>query len=1051
MRNLISGVRAKILKPAKLQMAGWMFLFISTLSSGAASSKLEFNRDIRPILSDKCFYCHGPDKSHRKADLRLDVRADAIAAKAIIPGKPDESELIVRVFTTNEDDLMPPPEAHKALTPAQKEMLKKWVAQGAEYQEHWAYLPPQRMTLPTVADTKWVRTPVDNFIAARLTESKLAPSAEADRRTLLRRLSLDLTGLPPTVAEVEAFLRDKDPKAYEKQVERLLRSPHYGERMAVPWLDAVRFTDTVGYHGDQNQNIFPYREYVINAFNNNKRFDQFTIEQLAGDLLPNPTTEQIIATGFNRLNMMTREGGAQPKEYLAKYAADRVRTVGTAWLGSTLGCAECHDHKFDPFTAKDFYAMAAYFSDVKQWGVYSDYKYTPEPELKGFNNEFPFPPEMQVSSPYLKERSQELRFKLQAIADVSAREVDKDAYKQWREQSMIWLKKNPSGWNSPAGIAISTENMAKKNAKDKKAVAKQADFLSVTNAKTEADGSILFATKRAGSDRYEIALPDMDLTALRLELLPTSADKPSILHKDATTASIKFKAALKRAGETKPEPLTIDHGMASHWDERYKDGSAIIGVRDMWKVSSKHLQEPQTAVWQFQAIKQVKAGDVLELTLDENPAARVRWSVAPFASLNPLAPLTDAAALLNKHKSLAKSADLAELFLLSTQSDTNALKEFRQTRTDWLECRDGQAQTLITVAWQPREVRVLPRGNWQDDSGKVVSPYPPEFLIQKKTDDSRRLNRLDLAHWIVSPENPLTSRVIMNRLWKQFFGNGLCNSIEDLGAQGEWPSHPELLDWLAVEFRDSGWDYRHMVRLMVNSAAYRQSSNLKKEVIEADPENRLLASQNPRRLDAEFVRDNALFVAGLLNLDIGGPSAKPYQPPGYYESLQFPDRDYIAHMDDRQYRRGLYMHWQRTFLHPMLANFDAPSREECTGVRVASNTPQQALTLLNDPSFVEAARVLAQEVMESSKNDSRRLETAFKRALAREPKEAEKKSLLALLKQQETFYQGAAAEAEKLLKVGNSPRNTALPAHEHAAWTSVCRVILNLHETITRY
>jgi hypothetical protein len=1051
MRNSISGILAKILTPASLHLAGCLFLLSTVSPVGAASPKLEFNRDIRPILSDKCFYCHGPDKNHRKADLRLDIRADALAGKAFVPGKPAESELIARIFTKDEDDLMPPPEAHKILTPAQKETLKQWVEQGAEYQEHWAYLPPKRSTPPAASNPAWIRTPIDNFIAAKLSEHKLTPSPEADRRTLLRRLSLDLTGLPPTVAEVEAFMRDKSPKAYEKQVERLLQSRHYGERMAVPWLDAVRFTDTVGYHGDQNQNIFPYREYVINSFNSNKRFDQFTIEQLAGDLLPNPTTEQIIATGFNRLNMMTREGGAQAKEYLAKYAADRVRTVGTAWLGSTLGCAECHDHKFDPFTAKDFYSMAAFFSDVKQWGVYSDYKYTPEPELKGFNNEFPFPPEMQVSSPYLKERSQKLRFKLQAIAEVSAREADKDAYKQWREQSLVWLKQNPSGWNTPIGIILSTENMAKKNAKDKKAVAKQADFLSVTNAKTEADGSIHFAAKRNGSDRYEITLPDMNLASLRLELLPASDDKTSILHKDATAASIKFKATLKRSGNAKPETLSIDHGMANLWDERYASGSAIIGVRDMWKVSSKHLNEPHTAVWQFKDIKQVKAGDVLELTLAENPAARVRWSVAPFASLNPLAPLVEATSLLSKHKSPAKSSELAELFLLSSQSDTNALKEFRQARTDWLECRDGNAQTLITVAWEPKETRVLPRGNWQDESGKIVSPYPPEFLTRSKTTDAQRLNRLDLAKWIVSPENPLTARVIMNRLWKQFFGNGLYNSVEDIGAQGEWPSHPELLDWLAVEFQESGWDYRHMVRLMVNSAAYRQSSNLKKEVIEADPDNRLLASQNPRRLDAEFVRDNALFVAGLLNLDVGGPSAKPYQPPGYYESLQFPDRDYIANTDDRQYRRGLYMHWQRTFLHPMLANFDAPSREECTGVRVASNTPQQALTLLNDPSFVEAARMLAQEVMESSKSDSRRLELAFKRALAREPKDTEKKSLLALLEKQTTFYQGASEDADKLLKVGNAPRNTSLSPYEHAAWTSVCRVILNLHETITRY
>lgn len=1025
------------------------------VNTSADTAKIEFNRDIRPILSDKCFYCHGPDKNHRKADLRLDVRSNAIEDKAIVPGKAAESELIKRILTTDADDLMPPPEAHKELTALQKETLKQWINQGAEYQEHWAYIQPKRTTPPSVSNPKWERTPIDAFILARLEEHKLSPSPEADRRTLLRRLSLDLTGLPPTIAEVEAFVRDRDPKAYEKQVERLLLSPHYGERMAVPWLDAVRFTDTVGYHGDQNQNIFPYREYVINSFNHNKPFDQFTIEQLAGDLLPNPTDEQIIATGFNRLNMMTREGGAQAKEYLAKYTADRVRTIGTAWLGSTLGCAECHNHKFDPFTAKDFYAMGAFFADVKQWGVYSDYKYTPVPELKGWNNEYPFPPEMQVESPYLKARSEAERFKLEAIANVSAQTLAKakdtrHAYRDWREESLRWLKQNSTGWNTPDKVTITTENTAKKNSKNKKDVAGKPDFLSVTDAQFQADGSIEFSKKRSGDDRYDIALPAMQLASLRLELLP-EAGGTNILHDGSTAATIKFKAVLKRASGGKPEALAIDHGMATQWDERYSSGSAVIGVRDMWKVSSKHLDQAQSAVWQFKEGKIIQAGDILEITLDANPAVRVRWSVSPFASLDPFdSSLSATLAELKKQKTPSKSAALAELFLLSSQIDANALAEFRKTRTDWLECRDGHAQTLITVAWKPMESRVLPRGNWQDESGQMVVPFPPEFLTKAKPSDER-LTRLDLAKWIVSAENPLTTRVVMNRLWKQFFGNGIYNSIEDIGAQGEWPSHPELLDWLAVEFRESGWDYKHMVRLMVNSAAYRQSSRLKQEVLDADPDNRLLASQNPRRLDAEFVRDNALFVAGLLNLDIGGPSVKPYQPPGYYESLQFPDRDYVANTDERQYRRGLYMHWQRTFLHPMLANFDAPSREECTGVRVVSNTPQQALTLLNDPSFVEAARVLAQEVMESSRSDSRRLEFAFKRVLAREPKDAEKESLLPLLKQQTDFYRSNAEDADKLLKIGISPRNEALPDYEHAAWTSVCRVILNLHETITRY
>jgi hypothetical protein len=1025
----------------------------------ADSNKIEFNRDIRPILSDKCFYCHGPDKNHRKGKLRLDQREDALAKKAIIPGKPTESELIARIFSTDKDELMPPPDAHKALTPAQKETLKKWVEQGAEYQAHWSYIIPQRTTVPVVTNPKWLRNNVDAFILARLEAAKLQPSEEADRRTLLRRLSLDLTGLPPTPAEVDAFLKDKSPQAYEKQVERLMQSSHYGERMAVPWLDAVRFTDTVGYHGDQNQNIFPYRDYVIASFNNNKPFDQFTIEQLAGDLLPKPTAEQIVATGFNRLNMMTREGGAQPKEYLAKYAADRVRTVGNAWLGSTLNCSECHDHKFDPFTTKDFYSMAAFFADVKQWGVYSYYNYTPTPELKGFNNEYPFPPEMEIESPYLKTRSEYLRLRMEdtakmAVTELAKNKVTKQSFSSWKQESAQWLAANPSGWLTPP-VQVLTDNRAKANEKNKKKAEKMTDLVTATNAMVKEDKIIVFTGKQTSGDKFELTLPEGKYASLRLELVPTAESRRSILRDNATSATIKLKLSLKHKGAAKPETITFDHGMADQADVRYASGSEIVGVRDAWKVGSGDLKTTHTAAWQFKSPITAQAGDTLTITLEDNAFGGLRWSLSPFASVNPLQPeLAEKLTALLSAKATDKSADakwFQQLFLLSSQADTNAVKELRDLRNQYLECRDGKAFSLITVAWEPTTTRILPRGNWQDESGAVVTPAPPQFLSTPQTSADHRLTRLDLARWLVSKENPLTSRVIVNRLWKQFFGNGLCNSVEDLGAQGEWPSHPELLDWLAVEFRESGWDYKHMVRLMVTSAAYRQSSNLKPAVIEADPENRLLASQNPRRLEAEFVRDNALSAAGILNLDLGGPSVYPYQPEGYYESLQFPDRDYIANKDDRQYRRGVYMHWQRTFLHPMLANFDAPSREECTGLRTVSNTPQQALTLLNDPSFVEAARVLAETLISSSKNDSKRLDLAYQRCLARLPKEAERKSLMNLLKGQKTYYQENTEEAEKLLKVGNATRNPALSAPEHAAWTSVCRVILNLHETITRY
>src|SRR4030095_4470217 len=422
----------------------------------ATAGTVEFNRDIRPIMSDTCFFCHGPDKAKRKGGLRLDIREAALeerdGVRAIVPGKPEESDAIERLFSTDPEELMPPPDSNKKLTPEQKEIFKRWVAEGAVYQPHWAYITPQRPAVPAIQEKNYpVENPIDAFISTRLLEKKITPASEADRRTLLRRLSLDLTGLPPTSAEVDAFLADIAPDAYSRQVERLLASPHYGERMAVPWLDVVRFSDTVGYHGDQNQRIFPYRDYVIDAFNRNLPFDQFTREQLAGDLLPNPTPEQLVATGFNRLNMMTREGGAQPKEYLAKYAADRVRTGSGAWLGSTMACCECHDHKFDPFSSKDFYQLSAFFADVKQWGVYSDYGYTPNPDLKGWSNEHPFPPEIQVPSPYLQARKAQLEEQLKKHLAATRERLMADAakraeFERWREQARGFLAARPEGW-----------------------------------------------------------------------------------------------------------------------------------------------------------------------------------------------------------------------------------------------------------------------------------------------------------------------------------------------------------------------------------------------------------------------------------------------------------------------------------------------------------------------------------------------------------------------------------------------------------------------------
>jgi hypothetical protein len=975
-----------------------------------AGDIVDFNRDIRPILSDKCYFCHGPDPKQRKAQLRLDDRAVAVKKGAIVPGKPNESELIARINATD-DNLMPPADTHKSLTAAQKETLKRWIAEGAKYELHWAYAPIVRPAIPAGAD------PIDYFIRAKLKEKGIAPTPPADKARLLRRLSLDLTGLPPTPEELHAFLVDTDPRAYEKQVDRLLASPRYGERMAVGWLDLARFADTVGFHGDQNQNIFPYRDYVIDAFNSNKRFDQFTVEQLAGDLLPNATVEQRTASGFNRLNMVTREGGAQAKEYLAKYAADRVRTVSTTFLGSTMGCCECHDHKYDPFTTRDFYSLAAFFADVKQWGVYADYGFTPNPDLKGFNNDYPFPPEMEVVSPYLVRRSERLR---KQIAD-AAKVPDSDpSFAAWSAGIHDWLGKHPDGWAMPAVTATKPTD----------------------DVQPLPDGSLLIggpskkpATgKKAPAQSLEVTLkPEPGrLAALRLELLPDDAHKGSCFRDARSNSAVKLTASLKKNG--KAMPLTFRRADAEHAAPRYQMGGPVIGILGGWITVPKFAKQRQQAVWQIEPVT-IDDGDELVVKIAADGLGRVRLSTSPIASLDPFATPTPT----------------ATNYLLSTADDKAPYAKAKTLEAELRDCRGGKTWTLVTEAWQPLVTRVLPRGNWQDESGAVVNPATPQFLATvANASGSERKTRLDLARWIVSKDNPLTARAFVNRMWKQFFGTGLSSVVDDLGAQGEPPSHPELLDWLASEFRDT-WDVKHLVKLMVMSETYRQDSRVRPELKELDPQNRLLAFQNPRRLEAEFVHDNALFVAGLLSNEVGGPSAHPYQPAGYYAAIQFPDRDYVPEKDARQYRRSVYMWWQRTFLHPMLANFDAPSREECTANRVVSNTPQQALTLLNSPIFIEAARVFAARLISNAKTDDDRLASAFERTLARRPTAEEKTTLLKYLAEQSEFYRGHPEAAKKLMTIGNAPLPAGVDEPTLAGWTAVCRVLLNLHETITRY
>jgi len=1031
----------------------------ASTTEAALPAVVQFNRDVRPIMANTCFKCHGQDLKANKADLRLDLPENARLARKdkagrtstpIVPGNPDASEAWRRISSTDQTQVMPPPDSLHLLSPRDKAIMRRWIEQGAVYEPHWAYIPPKKAEPPGAGVP--APNPIDRFVLGELEERGIAPSPEADRRTLIRRLSLDLLGLPPSVGETDAFLADTRPGAYERLVDRLLDSPHYGERMAVAWLDLARFADTVGYHGDQLYNNFPYRDYVIDAFNRNERYDQFTREQIAGDLLPGATVEQRVASGFNRLNMVTREGGAQPKEYIAKYAADRVRTISTVWLGSTMACCECHDHKYDPFKARDFYAMAAFFADVQQWGVYEDYSYAQVPILKGLTNDSPFPPEIEVVSPYLQKRAARLREECQARVDAVAKAIGADpaaasAARDWAKQVAPRLKADPAGWAVVTIVQAKTKSDGLVRALPDQSARLEPPKDLDPAAYRSGDGAIITLSPVAGP-----------AAAVRLEVLPDALFSGRVTSNKTDAFDLTLELAVQHAGQEKPEPVKLADAYPDQPTNSYANGRVLTSVVKEWTSAGTLVREPQSVVYLLAEPTIFRDGDKLIATVMTENAGRVRLSVSPLGVRDPGArsPQEIAAAICAEDPTPGQMELLAAEYFKGTGGARPAA--FAATLGDVRDiaaCRGGRTFMTVTVATTPEVTRVLPRGNWQDESGDIVAPSPPGFLNGGKVAgaDAPRLTRLDLANWLVSRGNPLTSRAFVNRLWKQFFGTGLSAVVDDLGTQGEYPSHPELLDWLAVDFMDRGWDVKAMVREIVTSAAYRQSSTYRPELAEIDPGNRLLARQAPRRLEAEFVRDNALSAAGLIDLEIGGPSVYPYQPEGYYAALQFPDREYVADTDEREYRRGVYMHWQRTFLHPMLANFDAPSREECTASRNVSSTPQQALTLLNDPTFVEAARGLAEEAIadRAGAGFGASLDDAFERLLSRPPSPREQESLQRFFEGQLAYYRGQPAEARKLVAVGLHPAPASADPAALAAWISVARVLLNLNEAIVRY
>jgi hypothetical protein len=1010
-------------------ISGLCLLGISPAFTAAAeppSKPVDFNRDIRPLLAAKCYACHGPDEGRRKGKFRLDVQEEAVK-KAIKPGDAAASILVKRITSDDVDKVMPPPSAKTdPLTPQQIDLLRRWIDQGAKYDLHWAYIKPTRPALSEVKNKEWVKNAIDAFIAAGHEQQGYKAAAEADRITLIRRLSFDLTGLPPSTDAVDAFLKDQGANAYEKLVDRLLDSPHYGERMASYWLDMVRYADTAGYHSDNHRDVALYRDYVIDAFNNNKRFDKFTIEQLAGDLLPNPTCEQRIASGYNRLLQTTEEGGAQAKEYLAKYAADRVRNASVVWLGSTMGCCECHDHKFDPFKTKDFYSFEAFFADLKETAV-------------GRQEQTPIPsPEQEAEVRKLDGQIAAAK----AALEKPTPELDA-AQVKWEKTAKLELADNK------AWTVIKPEKV---DTKGSKLVVQ--DDLSVLSTGTNPDKDVYTVTLK--TDKKSI-------TAIQLETLthPSLANK-SLSKANGNFVLTSFEVRVATAEQKEPQSVKIAKALADFAQQGFPIENAIDNdPATGWAVEGHMKAANHVAVFVFD--KPLPGGDGTTLTVvmkhesvyAGHNIARFRLSLTsaekPALSGQALPPeVTTALNVEPEKRTPQQKQTLATYFRGIAPQLTAAREQLAKLENDKKQLTAKFQTTLVAMPVNPRPIRILHRGNWQDDSGDIVTPNVPTFLPPSDVKD-RRLTRLDLANWIVARDNPLPARVFVNRLWKVMYGQGIVKSLDDFGTQGTLPSHPELLDWLAVEFVESGWDVKHLLKLMAMSNTYRQASVAGKELRERDPNNVWLARQNRFRLDVEMVHDNALAVSGLLSSKIGGASVKPYQPAGYWSYLNFPKREWDNDKGEGLYRRGLYTYWCRTFLHPSFAAFDAPSREECTVERPRSSTPLQALVLLNDPIYVEAARVFAEHIVrEGGANALERIGWAYRRTLSREVKKEERTLLLALYEKHLAEYGKDKDAAQKLVGTGEYPMAKDVDVVELAAWTSVARVILNLHETITR-
>ncbi len=1030
---------------------GFSLLSNSALGAGADQTQtlLTFNRHVRPILSENCFSCHGLDAKKRKADLRLDTPEGAYTALEgafpIRPGNPAQSSVWKRIQSVDPDEQMPPPDSHKKLTLAQKEIIRGWIEQGAPYEKHWAFEPialPRVPVQPT--GEKKQDSAIDAFIAHQRVKAGFVKAPEADRATLIRRVAFTLTGLPPTPSALEAFLTDKSTEAYESMVDGYLGTLQFGEEMARHWLDVARYADTHGLHLDNERETWAYRDWVVNAFNQNLSFDQFTIEQIAGDLLPNATLGQITATGFSRCNVTTGEGGAISEEYRHLYAVDRTATVMQAWTGLTAGCAQCHDHKYDPLSTKEFYSLYAFFFSAA------------DPPMDG---------NISATEPYLKRPSQ-----TQSEALTKAKTAEIEALRQLAEAAGKLDYKEPDletgGVPLPGTQVVFDDNVP----------------LACEIRNTTRNPSVWITDPPFGAHSGRRVLRQLS-GQFTEDILQAGAVPLTVPENGECSFWVRLDP------QSPPRGLSVQiQGRKAYWGERaYTDGAkAQAGDKDLGLG-----QLPPPGVWTQLSFKleqlELKPGSRIETFAVQQNGGIVFWDKCTITGR--LSPKTDPLVSMQQwwgaftKKAKADETDLPANILKSLlagpdKADSTAKKEVQdyylgrisatvpveilKLRAAWLAAKVERASVSESVQGTlvfrdlstPMDTFVAMRGQYDKHGDSVEPGVPRVFPVLKKERHEGRATRLDFARWLVAPENPLTARVAVNRFWQQIFGVGLVKTSHDFGSQGDPPSHPELLDWLAATFRDSGWNVKALIRVMVTSEAFRQSSALSPEMRERDPENRMLARGPRLRLDAEQIRDNVLFVSGLLDKEMGGRGSMPYQPPNIWEPVGYANsntRYYLQEHGASLHRRSLYCFLKRTAPPPFMSTFDAPSREQSCVRRERTNTPMQALQLLNDVQHFEAARALAERVQqEGGSSENARIQWLFQVVLARTPDERETVLLRQALQKQRELYRNSPQDAALVVNAGEAQPKKSAPSPESAAWTLLANLVLNLDETVNR-